>query len=166
MIGRWESRRVRLQGAGTREGKKIRRREKQQEELLGLGEVKVEGGEVVTAELVSEDAESRTEQPSVTVTYIISAADQRTVVAKLTSEEEKKNFFAERDKERRSDDASDDFDNFLTTTVTTPSSVISTPMVTTEQTIEEREKASSTIPFNMVTSGVSTTTENPNERRV
>ena len=76
--------------------------------MLGLGEVKVEGGEVVTAELVSEeDAEreerelSRTEQPAVTVTYIISAADQRTVVAKLTSEEEKKNFFAERDKVKK-----------------------------------------------------------------
>ena len=53
---------MRLQGAGTREGKEMRKerkREKQQEELLGLGEVKVEGGEVVTAELVSEEDAER-----------------------------------------------------------------------------------------------------------
>ena len=109
LICRWESRRVRWQGAGAskgREARKEKEKERLEEELLGLGKVNVEGGEVVTAELVDKEAIdnvereerelSRTELPAVTVTYIISAADQRTVVAKLTSEEEKKNFFANR----------------------------------------------------------------------
>ena len=165
-------------GEGRKEGRELRRerkRERQEEELLGLGEVKVEGGEVVTAELVDDKEEnentgreerelSRTEQPAVTVTYIISAADQRTVVAKLTSEEEKKNFFAERNKETSTDKASSrtqaaDFDSSLTTAITTPSSMTSTP---TEPGQEIDERVRDAIASNKATpTAASPTTQLP-----
>ena len=147
---------MRWQGAGAkkeREARKEKEKERLEEELLGLGRVNVEGGEVVTAELVDkesiDDVEreerelSRTELPAVTVTYIISAADQRTVVAKLTSEEEKKNFFADRKKEttRESDDGestSTDLSSLLTTAITTPSTTVFTPTASSPVKLTEK----------------------------